>query len=177
MAPGVINVYPYKGFPGEVDVYVEATIDSSGSADGIPTNAQLTAVLAAIERIDPVTGIATRRPVNAAVNTLPIFRTGFSVLVASLDGVDPTVAQPAIQAGVDEYLRSLEPFILGLSVLPRKDRVTQANVAAVVDGIVSAQGGTVANVTLRENGQPIIARSLVAGEKAKLAAAAGVTFT
>ncbi|MEO7037292.1 MAG: baseplate J/gp47 family protein [Polyangiaceae bacterium] len=167
-APGIINVYPYPGFPGEIDVYCEADVVSSGSPDGIPTSAQLAAALATIEKIDPVTGIATRRPMNAAVNTLPIFRTGFAVLVSSLDGFDPSVAQPAIQAGVDEHLRSLEPYIFGLSVLPRKDRVTQANVAAVVDGIVSAQGGTVASVALIENGSPITSRDLRPGEKAKL---------
>ena len=40
--PGIIAVYPYRSdCPGQVDVYVEATADSSGNADGIPTAAQL----------------------------------------------------------------------------------------------------------------------------------------
>lgn len=167
VVPGVLNVYPYAGAPGEVNVYVEATVASSGSADGIPTDAQLLAVGAAIE-LD-VDGVASLRPVNAAVNPLPIIRKGFDVQVFSLGAgdADITVLKDEIKTGVDESLRSLEPFIVGLSVLPRKDRVTQASVAAVVDGIVSAAGGTVSSVLLLEGGGIITSRSLGPGEKAK----------
>jgi uncharacterized phage protein gp47/JayE len=167
--PGILAVYPYRGFPGEVDVYVEATVASSGNPDGIPAQAQLDAVLDAIEKVDPVTGLATRRPVNAAVNVLPIKRTGFDLVVVALDTPNRATTQGLIAAGVDEHLRSLEPFIKGLSGDSRKDRVAQFSVAAVVDGVVAAAGGTVASVVLLENGTPLTARNLAAGEKAKLA--------
>lgn len=166
VVPGVLSVYPYAGDPGEVDVYVEATVASSGNPDGIPTQDQLDAVGDAIE-LD-VDGVASLRPVNAAVNTLPIIRSGFGIVVVALDVPDPVATKARIETGVDEALHALEPFIGGLSVLPRKDRVSQANVAAVVDGIVSAAGGTVASVILTENGVPLTARNLGAGEKAKL---------
>ncbi len=169
VVPGILGVYPYAGYPGEVDVYVEASAASSGSPDGIPTDAQLTAVGEAID-LD-VDGVASLRQVNAAVNPLAITRTGFDVAVNALDTPDPVSTKAAIVEGVDEHLRSLEPFIKGLSVLPRKDRVTQANVAAVVDGIVSAAGGTVASIALLESGQPLTARTLANGEKAKLGTA------
>lgn len=164
--PGIVAVYPYAGNPGEVDVFVEASIDSSGSPDGIVTGAQLTAVSDAIE-LD-VDGVASLRPVNAAVNVYAIKRSAFDVNVVALETPSEVETKAAILAGVDEYFRSLEPFIVGLSVLPRKDRVTQAAMSAVVDGIVSAAGGTVSSVSLIEGGQPIPARSLSPGEKAKV---------
>lgn len=161
---GIINVYPYAGMPGEVDVFIEADTVSSGSADGIPTDAQIKAVQESIE-LDQG-GVASRRPVNAAVNVLPIVRTGFDVQVQSLDPSTPDlVAQ--INDGIDEYFRTLEPFITGLSVLPRKDRITQAGVASVVNEIASSSGSTVANVVLFENGGPLPSRTLGQGEKAK----------
>jgi uncharacterized phage protein gp47/JayE len=166
VVPGVLSVYPYAGNPGEVDVYIEATVASSGSPDGIPTQTQLDAVYDAIQ-LD-IDGVASLRPVGAAVNTRPITRSAFGIVVVALDVVDPVATKAQLETGVDEALHALEPFIVGLSVLPRKDRISQANVAAVVDGIVSAAGGTVASVTLTENGQPITARNLGAGEKAKL---------
>lgn len=166
VVPGVLSVYPYAGQAGYVDVFIEATVDSSGSPDGIPTQAQLDAVKDAID-LD-IDGVASLRPVNAAVNPLPIIRSGFGLVVIGLEVPDAPATQAQIQTGVDEALHALEPFIVGLSVLPRKDRVSQANVAAVVDGIVSAAGGTVASVILTENGVPITARNLRAGEKAKL---------
>lgn len=161
---GIINVYPYAGQPGEVNVYCEADTVSSGSPDGIPTLAQLTAVAASIE-LD-VGGVASRRPVNAAVNVLPITRTAFDVQVLSL--IPSTSAlTDSIKAAVDEYCRTLEPYIVGLSVLPRKDRITQAAIASVVNDVASSAGSTVSSVILLEGGAPVTSRSLAAGEKAK----------
>jgi uncharacterized phage protein gp47/JayE len=60
---GIANVYPYTGAPGELDVYVEADEESSGSPDGIPTPAQIAAVKAAIE-LD-VDGLASATPTTS----------------------------------------------------------------------------------------------------------------
>jgi uncharacterized phage protein gp47/JayE len=162
---GILNVYPYGGAPGEEDVYVEATEDSSGSEDGIPTSAQLAQVLAAIEFDDA--GLASRRPAGAAVNVLPITRRPFDIIVTGLGGQAVAELEDAIAEAADEYLRSREPFIVGLSTLPRTDRITQAAVAGVIDEVVSAAGGAVGLVTLVDGG-PIHAHTLANGEKAKL---------
>jgi uncharacterized phage protein gp47/JayE len=162
---GILHVYPYAGAPGEVDVYVEATADSSG-ADGVPTTAQLNAVLDLINF--DVSGLASRRPVNAAVNALPITRQAFNVLVTGLDVEDEPAAKAAIAQAVDEYLRAREPFIVGLSLLPRVDRITQASVSGLIDDVVSALGGSVATVALRQGIDSINAYTLGHGEKSKL---------
>lgn len=167
---GIVAAYPTKSSnPGEVDVYVEASEASSGSPDGIPTGAQLAAVAAYINEVDPVSGQPKRRPANDAVNVLPITRTAFDVEVGRLvaDGKQLN-AEAAINQGVDEYLRSREPFIVGLSVLPRDDRITATAVGGVVDDIISSLGGTVETVKLKLNGSEIDEYTLTAGEKAKL---------
>ena len=69
---GVINVYPYTGDPGQVNVYVEV----NNQPQGIPAQAQLDAVERSIN-LD-MDGRATRRPANALVNTLAIRRTVFA---------------------------------------------------------------------------------------------------
>jgi uncharacterized phage protein gp47/JayE len=163
---GIVSVYPYKGAPGEVDVYVEASVASSGSADGIPTGAQLTAVADAIQLNE--SGLASRRPVGAAINTLAITRSAFDMTVNGLDVDDTPAAEAAITSAVDEFLRTREPFIVGLSVLPRLDRVTEADVSGVVGRVASALGATVASVQLTQGGQPLAAYTLGAGERAKL---------
>lgn len=162
---GIVNVYPYTSSnPGEVDIYVEATEESSGSADGIPTGPQLAAVRAAIEATSPTSGLATKRPANAAINVLAITRTPFALTVGGLSP-DTLETRDAIKDGVDEYLRSREPFVVGLSTLPRDDTVTTAAVAGIVDGIVNAAGATATYVELT----PYSAHTLGKGEKAKLA--------
>lgn len=172
--PGIRNVYPYTGAPGEVDVYVEA----SGDADGIPDAAQLSAVLEAIyydpEEAPSPTGLANRRPANAAVNVLPIVRTAFDVDVAGLEADDEAAVMLEISEGVDEFLRFREPYIVGLSTLPRRDRVTQGAVAGVVNEIAEANGASVAAVSLRRDGTPVISYTLGHGELAKLGTIAAI---
>ena len=165
-AAGIINVYPYTSdCPGQVDVYCEATEASSGSADGIPTTAQLEAVLALIE-LDSA-GLANRRPATALANTFAITRTAFVVTVSGLVVDNPSEVQADITAAVEEYFLGREPFISGLSILPRLDQITVSAVGGVVEDIVSAAGGVFGTATITEGGSPVSLYTLGIGEKSK----------
>jgi len=138
--PGILNIYPYTGVnPGEVDVFAEATVASSGSADGIPTSAQLTAVFDSIE-LD-LNGIASRRQTNAFVNVDPITRTGYEVTVTGLAVDNPGAVQTDITAALVEYFLEREPFVPGLTRLPRKDTLTRSAIIGLVSSIVEANSG------------------------------------
>lgn len=169
---GIINVYPYTGSPGEVDVYVEATVSSSGSADGIPTTAQLQEVYEAIQ-LDS-SGIASRRPANAFVNVYSITRTAFDVGVVGLTVDDEAQTQADITAAVEDYFRNAAPYIAGLSVPPRLDIISRAAVGGIVSDVVSAAGGYFSSVIVRDSGGTAVELyALGEGEKAK---ASTVTF-
>lgn len=164
---GIVNVFPYTSpFPGQVDLYVEATPASSGSADGIPTTAQLQAVLDNVE-------LPNRRPAGALVNAFPIERVEFAVIVNGVDVVDIASVREQITAAVLEYFAARDPYIVGLSVLPRRDRVTRSALGGVVDDVVSARGGVFTGVRLLLNGEDIDIYTLGVGQKAKTS---GVTF-
>lgn len=166
---GIVNCYPYTSAnPGQVDVYVEATPESSGSPDGIPTLAQLQAVLDSIE-LDQ-SGLATRRPANALVNTFAITRTGFDVRVIGLVADDLAQVRSDIEAALTDYFLSREPFIVGLSVPPRNDRITKAAALATIDDVVAASGGIFTNAYIYLTGTTALTDlySLGTGEKAKL---------
>ncbi len=169
---GIINVYPYTSdCPGQVDVYVEATPESSGDPDGIPTPAQLQTVLDSIELDQD--GRATRRPANALANTFPITRTGFDVVVSGLNVSNLAQVQADITTAVEEYFTDRAPYIVGLTVPPRKDRITSSAVGGVVDDIVSASGGIFTDATVTQNTLSVVTYSLGIGEKSK---ASSVTF-
>lgn len=157
---GIIHAYPYAGDPGEIDVYVEASEESSGDPDGIPTAPQIADVEESIQLNEE--GLATRRPVSAAVNVLPITRVAFDVEISNLEP-DNADNREAIEAGLQEYFLSREPFIVGLSSLPRLDRITEAAVGGIVNTIADAQGATVTGVSL----SPGPAYTLGTGEKSK----------
>lgn len=166
--PGIINVYPYTGQPGEVDVYSEATVASSGSADGIPTTAQLQAVLDSINFDD--NGLASRRNANAFVNSLPINRVSFDVTVTGILGVeDLAKTQSDVTAALEQYFLSTEPFIIGLDVPPRNDQITSTRVSAIVEDIVTAAGGTFTSAAFNETGNPAVVDFFILyeGQKAK----------
>lgn len=164
---GILNVYPYTSEnPGQVDLYVEATVESSGSEDGIPTAAQLQEVFDSVERDQG--GLASRRPANALHNAFPISRAAFNVTVTGLVASDLPAVRADIESALAEYFLSREPFIPGLSVPPRGDRVARSSISGVVDDIVSAAGGIFTGVLLELNSIDIQVYSLGVGEKAKL---------
>lgn len=173
-AAGIINVYPYTGAPGQVDVYSEATVASSGSPDGIPTTAQQEAVLNLINFDD--NGIANRRNANAFVNSYPITRTGFNVTVTGIAGVsDLAEVQSDVTDAVTEYFLSVEPFIAGLSVPPRNDQLTRTRLSAIVEDIVTAAGGTFTSAIFNLESTSIAQDVYVLGEGEK-AKASSVNF-
>jgi uncharacterized phage protein gp47/JayE len=165
---GIINVYPYTGDPGIVNLYSEATVASSGSADGIPTAAQLLAVKTAVELDDA--GLASRRPINAFVVSNAITRTGFDVTVYNLQGVlDLTGLQTKVSEALTQYFLSREPYIAGLSVGKRRDRISNAAVAGAVQDVCDAFGAIFDGVIVEDvGGSPFIVYSLGEGEKAKV---------
>lgn len=172
---GIVSVFPYAGDnPGEVDLFAEATVASSGSEDGIPTSDQLAAVLTAVQYDEE--GVPNRAPINHAINVLPITRVQLGATITGLVVDDPTTVQDDIDAALDEYFRSLEPYIVGLSVPPRKDRALVADVGGVVSDVVRAANGTFGTITMTLNGGTVISYTLEHGEKARLVSS-GATFS
>lgn len=165
---GIVNVYVYKSgtYPNQVDLYCEATPASSGSADGFPTTAQLEAVRDATQL--NVNGKATRRPLGALVNTYSILREAYSAQVVNLQVDDPVTVQADIATALTAYFARREPWVEGLSVPPRADRITQSAVAGVVEDVVSAAGGTFDSLILTLDGATVGAQTLDVGTKAKL---------
>jgi uncharacterized phage protein gp47/JayE len=165
---GIINIYPYtSASPGQVDVYAEATEASSGSADGIPTAPQLQAVADSIELDDA--GLASRRPANAFVNVFAITRSGFDTEITGLSVDNQAQVETDIEDALDEFYRAAEPFIDGLTIPPRKDRITRSAIIGLVDDIVSAANGTFTTVTfdITTVGGSLELYILQEGEKAK----------
>ncbi|AAQ96489.1 hypothetical protein [Vibrio phage VP16T] len=162
----VLNAYPYTGnTPGTVAVYIE----SSTEVDGIPTNDQLLEARTAINQSP--NGRRNRAPVGTLVNTFPITRETFNVSVSGLNVDNPADVRRDISNAVAEYFMQREPFITGVTTGVRRDQITQIAVGGVVEGIVTAAGGTLTGVALtNSSGDPVVSRILPQGAKAKLGA-------
>lgn len=163
---GIVRAYPYTGAPGTVEIYCEADFASSGSEDGIPTGPQLAAVLNAIN-LNNVSGKATRRPANAAPLVSAISRTGFDLTVIGLSPADDALKLD-IQEAADEYLRTREPYIVGVTALPRADRITVGALSGVIEEVASAAGAAFSSIVLESALGLGDSWTLDRGEKAKL---------
>lgn len=162
---GVINIYPYTGDDGFVDVYVE--VNTTIEPDGIAPQSVLDEVTEAITYDE---GSQTRKPINAYLNVYSITRRGFDVNIIGLTVDDPTTVEALINGAITQYFLDREPFIEGVTSLPRKDRVQVNNINSIVDSFVTAAGGSFADVTLFFTGtsQEITdVYSLQIGEKVK----------
>lgn len=166
---GVENIYPFSGGTpaiatsgaGQVDIYVEA----SETEDGIAPQALLDAVKDNIEKTAS-TGLADRRPVNTFVNTASIYRKTVSAVVEGLNVPgDEDQAKEDISTALTNYMLSRESFIDGLSLLPRKDQISEAEASGIAGRVAAASGGTINGVTL-DLGAPVAL--LVEGQKAKI---------
>lgn len=166
--PGITNVYPYTGGPGEVEIFVEATPASSGSPDGIPTPAQLLAVKDAIEK--NIAGLATNRPIGSFVIVDAIFRSGFTVDITDLIGEELPTLKTNIEEGVGVHLLEREPFIDGVTPLPKKQDITLDNIRSIINDFANADNGSFSAVVVRFtlSGIPFDVYTLLEGEKAKL---------
>ena len=147
---GIINIYPYTSAdPGEVDVYAEA-IAITGNEDGIPTVAQLQEVADSIELDD--NGLASRRPANALVNVLAITRTGFDTSISDLVVDNTAQVQADIEDALEDFYLAAAPFVDGLTIPPRKDRITRSALIGLIEDIVTAANGTFTTVIFNKTG-------------------------
>lgn len=167
---GVLQAYPYtSSTPGQVNVYIE----SSTEPDGIPTTAQLEAALESI-KYDNSTGLATRRPAGALVNTLAIIRVPFSVEIVGLSVENPVIVKANIEAALNAYFLERSPYLVGLTLPPRLDRITESAVSGIVEDVVSLANGIFTEAKLYKSAVLTPIYTLGIGEKAKLT---GVTYT
>jgi uncharacterized phage protein gp47/JayE len=160
--PAVINAYVYTGDPGQVNGYSEV----NNQTDGIPSAAQLTAIKANVEL--NAAALATRRPANDFFNSRAITRQTVDVEVLSLsDPNNLAEAKDDIEDALLAYFLTLEPYIPGLSVGTRKDQISQAGTAGVVNEVVASRGGTFFGVIVTIGASVVDVYNLAEGEKAK----------
>lgn len=165
--PGIAHAFPYTGSePGTVEIYIE----SETEADGIPTVAQLNAAKNSIE-LDP-NGMATRRPATALAIVKPITRAAFTVRVLGLSVDNPIAVRTDIESRLLAYFLEREPYLVGLSIPPRYDRITASAISGVVDDVVSEASGVFSNVVVSKDASEITEYTLGMGERAKLAGVA-----
>lgn len=126
-AQGVRKVYPYvrSGSAGNVDVYVEATIDDSTDGNGTPSAGLLDDVAEVIE-FDPddtkPLNERGRRPIQAIVTTIGITTVPVDVQITGLSD-NTTAVQNAIIENLKAHLYDIRPYIAGADLARNRNDI------------------------------------------------------
>ena len=146
-AQGVANSYPYAkaGEDGEIDLYVEATIDDSTDGKGTPSSALLDDVEEVVE-LNPDTTLPInergRRPLGVfEVNYLPVTVIDVDITV---NGSTLTSAQETlVTTALTEAIANIRPFIAGADVVEDQNDVLNENkVVFIIQSTVANAGFT-----------------------------------
>ncbi len=173
--PGVLQTYIYTGdTPANVIVYVAG--DSAIYPDRIPDTALLEAVGNAID-FDPDTTLSTRRPITAIIdpagdgsygNVLPVIIKPFDVDVTGVIVDDLATVKTEIKAALNIYFLGREPYIIGLSLPPALNTISQSNIIGIVNDIVQSHNGSFTTAILELDEVTIQNYVAQEGELAKL---------
>lgn len=160
-AGGVI-CYPYKSQTqeGQIDTYVRST----AAPDGVPTQAQMQAVLDYQYSSTGAGGVNDRRPVNAYTAAAPVESQQYTVEVDGLAGAsNDAEARAAILDAVEQHFEELEPYIVGLDTGPRTDTVAYFGVVGVVQSIAAQYNATFTDLKLERGGVAVTSEQLPRG--------------
>lgn len=157
--------------PGDRVVYVEVL--PAVDADGIPDQSHLDDVRDELNT-DPLTSQA-RMVLGTTDEKLfvePIVRSTFDVEITGLvvDASQETALKTSLDTGVDEYFRSVAPFVTGVdSALDRSDEITGIKLSEIIQDVLNAYGATAEVITFEKSGSPSVTRyTLAENETAKL---------
>lgn len=156
-AQGVEQSYAYakSGAPGEVNLYVEATIADSIDGKGTPSASLLDDVQGVVD-FDPDTTKPLeergRRPLTAIVNYLPVVPLDVDIDIA--DFVDSTAEkQAAIEDAIRDAISFVRPFVAGADVLAdRNDKLSVNDIISLI--LQAVPGSEFGDVTLEVDGTP-----------------------
>lgn len=163
-AAGIANIYVFTGSNGVVDIYVESGVE----ADGIATPTEIQAVTDLINLDED--GKPSRKPINTFINVVSISRKSFDVQILGLNTTNTDDVKASILDAFNSYFLNAENFIIGISPLPRQDRISASSLNSIVNDIVQSDGGeyTGLNLIAPPSLQGVSQHSLAEGEKAKL---------
>jgi len=165
---GVKQVYPYarSGASGEINLFVEATIENSPEGDGTASQQLLEAVEAVIE-MDPDTSKPInergRRPLGVfLVHYQSVAVREVDINIANMDDLSSEI-QSILSNALEVEISKIRPFVSGADVLANRNDILDKN--KIIATILRARPGSVFGaVTLRIDDEEVDSYTFTQGE-------------
>lgn len=154
-AQGVREVYPFVGSPGEINLYIEATVEDSTDGKGTPS-ATIISNVEEVVNLDPDTtkniNDRGRLPLNVyQVNYLPITPLDVNVAITGYTG-NISEAQTALISAFREYLTTVRPYVAGADETDKSNLSAQRLIGVATTALPGEYNFS--GLTMTVNGSP-----------------------
>jgi hypothetical protein len=159
---GVAQSYPFavSGQVGQVNLFIEATIEDSTDGQGSASSGLLDDVKANIEL--PISGVPARKPVGNIVNYLSVTPLEVNINVAGFQGLTTDIENLILGALTEEIVK-IRPFVSAIDIVSKRNDTLNTN-KIITTILTTVPGSVFGTITLEVDSVATASKTFAGGE-------------
>jgi uncharacterized phage protein gp47/JayE len=159
---GVAQSYPFavSGQVGQVNLFIEATIEDSTDGQGSASAGLLDDVKDNIEL--PISGVPARKPVGNIVNYLSVTPLEVNINVAGFQGLTTDIENLILGALTEEIVK-IRPFVSAIDIVSKRNDTLNTN-KIITTILTTIPGSVFGTITLEVDSVATASKTFAGGE-------------
>jgi uncharacterized phage protein gp47/JayE len=159
---GVAQSYPFavSGQVGQVNLFIEATIEDSTDGQGSASAGLLDDVKDNIEL--PISGVPARKPVGNIVNYLSVTPLEVNIEIAGFQGLTTDIENLILGALTDEIAK-IRPFVSAIDIVSKRNDTLNTN-KIITTILTTIPGSVFGTITLEVDSVATASKTFAGGE-------------
>jgi uncharacterized phage protein gp47/JayE len=159
---GVAQSYPFavSGQVGQVNLFIEATIEDSTDGQGSASAGLLDDVKDNIEL--PISGVPARKPVGNIVNYLSITPLEVNIEIAGFQGLTTDI-ENLIEGALTEEIAKIRPFVSAIDIVSKRNDTLNTN-KIITTILTTIPGSVFGTITLEVDSVATASKTFAGGE-------------
>jgi uncharacterized phage protein gp47/JayE len=159
---GVAQSYPFavSGQVGQVNLFIEATIEDSTDGQGSASAGLLDDVKDNIEL--PISGVPARKPVGNIVNYLSVTPLEVNINIAGFQGLTTDI-ENLIEGALTEEIVKIRPFVSAIDIVSKRNDTLNTN-KIITTILTTIPGSVFGTITLEVDSVATASKTFAGGE-------------
>jgi uncharacterized phage protein gp47/JayE len=159
---GVAQSYPFavSGQVGQVNLFIEATIEDSTDGQGSASVGLLDDVKDNIEL--PISGVPARKPVGNIVNYLSVTPLEVNIEIAGFQGLTTDI-ENLIEGALTEEIAKIRPFVSAIDIVSKRNDTLNTN-KIITTILTTIPGSVFGTITLEVDSVATASKTFAGGE-------------
>ena len=159
---GVAQSYPFavSGQVGQVNLFIEATIEDSTDGQGSASAGLLDDVKDNIEL--PISGVPARKPVGNIVNYLSVTPLEVNIEIAGFQGLTTDI-ENLIEGALTEEIAKIRPFVSAIDIVSKRNDTLNTN-KIITTILTTIPGSVFGTITLEVDSVATASKTFAGGE-------------